>query len=70
LVRETLLHFNAIRNHTQRKRFHFRAGLGLGRSIGKNSRQTFNLGNPAAIFFAIERNLEFHGKDLQGHAQE
>ncbi len=52
--------FETLGQDTQGQRLHLRDSFGLVGSIAEHSREIGNLGNPPAILFAFELNLEGH----------
>ncbi len=66
LIRHAVIDFDAVRNDPKRQGLYFGLGFGLGGSISKYAGQALNLCNPAAIFLAVENDLEIHSKHLRG----
>src|ERR1700677_4482292 len=62
VVRRALVTLNPVRNHAQRQRLYLRLSFQLGDPIREHAGKALDLGDPAAIFFSIENDLELHGK--------
>jgi hypothetical protein len=60
LLRNAPFCLDLIRHDAQRQRFHLRLSFGLDPAVCENPRKALDLGDPAAVFFAIKHDFEFH----------
>jgi len=51
----------ALCQHPQRQRLHLGDSIGLGHTVGRNAREGGDFGNPAAVGFLLELDVEGHG---------